>query len=80
MSESSTENGSWPAHPSSVSGTADGGVVSSAYFEGGEGLTKREYFAAQALKGLLASGESGAWHIAQEAFKHADAMLEAAER
>jgi len=76
----STHNGSTPAHPSSVSGTADGDVISSSDFEGCAGLTKREFFAAQALKGLLASGESGASYIAEQAFIHADAMLEAAER
>jgi len=47
----STENGYNPAMPSSVSGTADGGIVSSRDFEGYEGISKREYFAG--LGGIL---------------------------
>jgi hypothetical protein len=40
----------------------------------GNGLTKREYFAAMALQGLT---EYTYKHAAEEAVKHADALIEA---
>ena len=47
------------------------------------GMTLRDYFAAQAVQGLLASPvqpQSGADMYAQDAYVIADAMLEARER
>jgi hypothetical protein len=53
------------------------------YRDGMSGLTKREYFAAQALQGLLAgdvissfkSGQMTAREAAEEAVSYADAVL-----
>jgi hypothetical protein len=44
------------------------------------GLTKREYFAALALQGLLAGDPEFRYEVAaQQAVKHADALLKALE-
>jgi hypothetical protein len=40
------------------------------------GLTKREYFAAMALQGLIVNGNSGVF-IANDAVQMADALIEA---
>lgn len=45
-----------------------------------DGLTKREYFAAAALSGLLAADTEGTWKVeraARAAVRHADALLDA---
>jgi len=63
-----------PAFPRPFSGTTQ-------YAQ--EGMTLRDYFAAQAVQGLLASPvqpQSGADMYAQDAYVIADAMLEARER
>ncbi len=54
-------NGEMPAMPCIYGAT-----------NGADGLTKREYFAAMAMQGLLASGE--AW-FCNEAVRYADDML-----
>lgn len=41
-----------------------------------EGLTKREYFAAMAMQGLLANGEILPSQIAECAVLHADVLIE----
>ena len=41
------------------------------------GLTKREYFAAMAMQGLLASGDSGASNVAKWSVGYATALLAA---
>lgn len=42
------------------------------------GMTLRDWFAGQALTGLLANGEAVAWRtLASQAYSAADAMLEA---
>ncbi len=43
------------------------------------GLTKREYFAAMAMQGMLANGKAFSW-LATEAVDHADALMAALER
>lgn len=47
-----------------------------------KGMTLRDYFAAQALQGLIAGGELGAGvdDLAKTAFKAADAMLRRREQ
>jgi hypothetical protein len=42
----------------------------------GRGLTKREYFAAMAMQGILACSEGGTFESVKEfAVKHADALI-----
>lgn len=41
------------------------------------GLSKREYFAAKALSGMLASGQGNPEKLAADAYAYADAMLTA---
>ena len=44
------------------------------------GMTLRDYFAAKAINGLLASGEAAPWKVlAENAYRIADAMLKARE-
>lgn len=77
-------NADMPAMPQSVSRSSDGAVISSCDFAGGEGLSKREYFAALAMQGLLA----GVCHkegfnydtVADDARRSADALLDELER
>jgi hypothetical protein len=46
-----------------------------------EGLTKREWFAGQALAGLLAAdADHSSAVLAEMAFRHADAMLKAGDQ
>ena len=56
-----------PAFPTSNGGSPD------------EGMTLRDYFAAKAMQGFLATGKSNYLdeHIALDAYNLADAMLEA---
>lgn len=42
-----------------------------------EGMTLRDYFAAQAMQGYIASGQVEPDRIAEWAYQHADAMLKA---
>ena len=42
-----------------------------------EGMTLRDYFAAKAMQGMLANGESGLQTLSQAAYILADAMLAA---
>jgi hypothetical protein len=48
-----------------------------AHVEGG--MTLRDYFAAKAMQGLIASGSTNAQEIGQASFIVADAMLKARE-
>jgi hypothetical protein len=49
---------------------------STSYSEGTVGMTLRDWFAGQALVGLLAhEGAEGAQHIAKSAYEYADKML-----
>lgn len=41
------------------------------------GMTLRDYFAAKAMEGKLASGSTGYEEVAANAYRYADAMLEA---
>ena len=50
------------------------------YFWVQDGLTKREYFAAIAMQGLLANGKIGLEHVSNAAIKHADTVLEELKR
>lgn len=46
------------------------------------GMTLRDYFAAKAMQGFMATGEEGSLHpqtVARAAYAHADAMLAARE-
>lgn len=50
-------------------------------FPSGEGLTKREYFAAMAMQGLLATPAPVPFkQVADMAVRHADELIEALER
>jgi hypothetical protein len=67
---SSINDGSGPAFPTLF--------IESEYGSGYKGMTLRDYFAAQALAGLLSSGvKSKGWEetIAYDSYKIADAML-----
>ena len=76
----STENGYNPAMPSSVSGTADGGIVSSRDFDGYEGLSKREHFAGLAMQAVVTADlnmNMTERDAAEFAVLQADALLKA---
>ena len=45
-----------------------------------QGMTLRDYFAAKAMQGKIASGSTGFEDIAYYAYKYADAMLKAREQ
>ena len=45
-----------------------------------QGMTLRDYFAAKAMQGMLANGESGLQTLSQAAYILADAMLKAREQ
>jgi hypothetical protein len=55
-------------------------IVTSAGFGTAPGLTKREYFAAVALQGLLAFEPASINVIVPDAVEYADALLAALER
>lgn len=61
-----------PAYPSTVQ-LSNGGEATSFCL----GMTLRDYFAAAALQGKLAAGDTGFKEIAQFAYLYADAMLKA---
>lgn len=65
--------GDEPAFPERLRGSVRGFVS-----EGG--LTKREWFAAQAMQGLLAEGTSDERLVAKWAVDYADAVLAELER
>ena len=44
------------------------------------GMTLRDYFAAKAMQGMLANGESGLQTLSQAAYTMADAMLKVREQ
>lgn len=73
------KNGDTPAYPLPVAGCIDGGmytVMEKSHWAGG--LTKREYFAAMALQGLIASVKPVSENInltAEYAIKFADELL-----
>ena len=49
-------------------------------YDGHDGMTLRDWFAGQALAGLLAKyGTGGAALLAKDCYEHADAMLRARE-
>ena len=58
-----------PAFPSEAYGNAGPHI----------GMTLRDYFAAKAMQGMLANGESGLQTLSQAAYILADAMLKARE-
>jgi hypothetical protein len=62
-----------PAFPFKCQGPTTGPEI---YY----GMTLRDYFAAKALEGKLATGETGFDDIAKRAYKYADAMLKAREQ
>ena len=83
-------NSDMPAMPSKVSVNRDSGDVQPYQFGNDDfstlGLTKREYFVAQAMKGILANGamvdqnsDEGKW-VAGYAIQCADASLAALEQ
>lgn len=80
------KNADLPAMPVIDWDIKDGKAVQ---FTSSEGLTKREHFAAMAMKGLLSSddssicfykSDSSAQHIAESAVAYADALLAELER
>jgi len=83
------KNADSPAMPQSVSHSSYDGQITASYdFEGGEGLTKREHFAAMALNTILNSYnpyesgdfDSSEWDVtAKNAVGLADALLKALE-
>lgn len=50
--------------------------VQDSKFDTAYGLTKREYFAALAMQGILARTGNGSTSTAESAVKHADALIE----
>lgn len=50
--------------------------VSPADYSAKHGLTKREYFAAMAMQGLLANGSRGSSGVCSVAMWYADALIE----
>ena len=46
----------------------------------GLGMSLRDFFAAKAMQGILANGESGLQTLSQAAYTIADAMLKAREQ
>jgi len=74
-------NSDMPAMPQSVSHSSYDGQLTASYdFDGGQGLTKREHFAAMAMQGILSSSANPTWEkgdIAHSAIEYADALLEA---
>lgn len=85
-----TTPGSKPAFPHSpvvgvgVSGGGYAGQSHGVPMYGHEpGLTKREYFAAMAMQGMLANGQPHTrveWHLTSQAVKYADLLTEQLER
>ena len=59
-----------------------GGPAFPAHFYDGRstGMTLRDYFAAKAMQGMLANGESGLQTLSQAAYILADAMLKVREQ
>ncbi len=81
-----------PAFPQHIAADASGDIYTSDQFEDGAGMTLRDYFAAAALKGMLASdtavaavaertlhSETPEQASARIAYKFADAMIAARE-
>ena len=63
-----------------MSNTDTGGSAFPSPYDDDEGMTLRDYFAAKAMQGLLASTtSSNGMVIAKDAYLLADAMLEARE-
>lgn len=72
-----TENGDKPMFPDPMRG-ADQSYVNQSPWELNPGITKREYFAAMALQGLIASDKQASANIntaAEYAIKFADELL-----
>ena len=72
-------NANKPAAPLSVASSPMGDVVTSDYYEAGIGLTKREYFAGQALAGLSVDSDLRYEQVAEYAVKIADEVLKRLE-
>lgn len=69
-------NSDMPAMPQAVTYGPDGGVIASYDFAGGQGLSKREYFAGLAMQGFLATGEyCASQDLMREAVSAADCLL-----
>lgn len=67
------------AFPHSIA-VAPSGDVYTSYDSGGRGMSLRDYFAGQALAGMIEShgmGESRHEYAARDAYKFADAMIAA---
>jgi hypothetical protein len=80
MTDETRKNGG-PAFPASVTGMLDGDVYTSTYFDEG-GMTLRDWFAGQALVGILAGNPSTTINqddlvkvLSVSAYGIADAML-----
>lgn len=81
------KNGDKPAHPVECSFDEDGtmtGVRTGEYTGFSTGLTKREYFAAMAMQGILS--RAGNWNdvkdysfVYNESLRHADGLLKQLE-
>ena len=61
-----------------VQHSPNGGITTKPITSGG--MTLRDYFAAKAMQGMLAGGESGLRTLSQAAYILADAMLAAREQ
>lgn len=76
------KNSDMPAMPQTFAINDAGDLESSASYEDASGLTKREYFAAKALQGLLANegtNDVSCSDIAFSAVSYADDLLKALE-
>lgn len=69
---------SGPAFPVGLAAAPDGSVYHSGeVFEGSEGMTLRDYFAGQAIVGLIHKPQFNYNSTAIEAYRIADALLKA---
>lgn len=67
------KNADQPAHPTVSLNVKSGNV------ENFDGLTKREYFAAMAMQGMLANSFWGEQDVAEQAIRYADELLKQLE-
>ena len=70
-----------PAFPVNIAATPSGDIYhSDEVFEGSGGMTLRDYFAGQAVISLTDDYQSQPEHLAERAYKIADAMLKEREK